>query len=1253
MFHTLDLPLQPDLYVSLVKECTIQRDSASALRLHTHFTNSRSPSAVPVLLLDRLLLMHVSCGHFQIARQLFDEMPPLDRHAISWAILVTAYSHNAQYDETILFFLQMLRDDDNHHHQLLQFPRVAMVSVLKACMYTENKGLGKQLHGLLLKFSPTFADDLVPLWRILTMELVISHHSVILILHLGERRFMHCVESLREDGGRTARQVHAFAMKLQGEWVVCGGVQATLQDESSCSRGDLSLCELNFKTLVDGLGAVFYQYPFNVPAYYALILRSLTVLEGLALNADPNFKVLAASYPYFAKRLLTDPNPYLRYALIELLFKDGWFRWNRLENLLVQGSKDRDLKLLLGEDGEELGRLVVREAVYVSEAVVLTSVVDTYNSIPAALRLPILNGNGRGPLTMSETEFQRIREFRDRVFSAWGLLQTSADFDPALLQPVLQNVVDAGSLGGRVIGGVTQRLMDAHWRLPLAIMALPAILNSSNNFELLRKSESEVFDMIESAITVAALRWPEKLLAQKHRIFKPYDMACRSSSTKDDDDGGYNSTGYNQEITKEEEEPVYNQEITKEDEEEPTKPRRRIIRIKLVKDGKPTTATTVGSGTGATTATTVGSAATTVGSAATTVGRGMGANLKMASDVPWSNSEEYEKKLENSKRKLKEGYSKFEDSRKRSKMNVFSMTRLLYFRYEKLQGWDDALRAYTVQASQASSLLLVLEEILGMFFLISFTRSLQSLKDFITWKLGTLVSIVRQHIRKYLPELLSLISELWSSIGLLATNRPSHGYPVPTSVNNVNLYCYDAGTLDEHMHLLFPALIRLFKVVDIGCATIKTLTRLIPRVQEESPCCLAHALGEDSTIFIPSLLKLLLKHRLRHNAFDDIEGRLRRRETLIPGSTAQRLGRHSPVKVISDPLNGTDNDPYEDSTDVQRQLGAQQVNDGRLCTAGEASQHSTKEDWVEWMRHFSIELPPEGPFVGRELFAAGFVSCWAQLNEASQKQLVRSLEMTFSSPNIPPEILATLLNLAEFMEYDEKPLPIDIRLGALAEKCRAFAKALHYKEMVFEGAGTKKMDANLVAVVEDLIHINNQLHQHEAAVGILTYAQQHLGVQLKESWYEKLQRWDDALRAYNVKASHASSPHLVLEATLGLEEASRLFFGEHNIEGMLKAYRHELVEAWDCCMNYKRTLKEAEVTQSASPDLVKCRDLELAVPGTYQAGKLINFFVFMKRIASHEQKDHYGNLCAVVSGEKHFLLVPPTDVHRMYIRDLF
>lgn len=231
-----------------------------------------------------------------------------------------------------------------------------------------------------------------------------------------------------------------------------------------------TVSELNFKTLVDGLGAVLYQYPFNVPAYYALILRSLTVLEGLALYADPKFKVLAASYPYFAKRLLTDPNPYLRDALIELLFKDGRFRWSRLENLLVQGKKDRDfsakdalqpvLKLLLGPDGKELRDLVIKEAIRVSEAVILGSAIESFNSVPVPMRTFVFNGNASGPFTLSAVEQQSLMELRAQVLRIWGLLQSSDNFDPNLLQPILQVLQEpeARSIGGRVVGGISQRL---------------------------------------------------------------------------------------------------------------------------------------------------------------------------------------------------------------------------------------------------------------------------------------------------------------------------------------------------------------------------------------------------------------------------------------------------------------------------------------------------------------------------------------------------------------------------------------------------------------------------------------------------------------------------------------------------------------------------------------------------------------------------------------------------------------------------
>ncbi|ONK68822.1 uncharacterized protein A4U43_C05F16380 [Asparagus officinalis] len=248
-----------------------------------------------------------------------------------------------------------------------------------------------------------------------------------------------------------------------------------------------TVSELNFKTLVDGLGNVLYQYPFNVPAYYALILRSLTVLEGLALYADPNFKVLAASYPYFAKRLLTDPNPYLRDALIELLFKDGRFRWNRLENLLVQGRKDRDftakealqpvLKLLLGPGGEELRALVGKEAVCVTEAVVFGTMIDTYNSIPEPVKSIISNGTTQ-PFRMDDGDRERMLELRDRVFRIWGLLRSSQNFDPSLLLPILRVLQEpeARNLSGQVVGGISQRLAA---RLLQQVLRIPTTATPS------------------------------------------------------------------------------------------------------------------------------------------------------------------------------------------------------------------------------------------------------------------------------------------------------------------------------------------------------------------------------------------------------------------------------------------------------------------------------------------------------------------------------------------------------------------------------------------------------------------------------------------------------------------------------------------------------------------------------------------------------------------------------------------------------
>jgi aarF domain-containing kinase len=91
-------------------------------------------------------------------------------------------------------------------------------------------------------------------------------------------------------------------------WCVRPPGQFSRQNFHTYSGNDCALPQ----AIVDGLGGVLFRFPFRVPAYYALILRSLTVLEGLALQADADYKLLGKAYPYMARRLLTDPAPELR-----------------------------------------------------------------------------------------------------------------------------------------------------------------------------------------------------------------------------------------------------------------------------------------------------------------------------------------------------------------------------------------------------------------------------------------------------------------------------------------------------------------------------------------------------------------------------------------------------------------------------------------------------------------------------------------------------------------------------------------------------------------------------------------------------------------------------------------------------------------------------------------------------------------------------------------------------------------------------
>ena len=49
------------------------------------------------------------------------------------------------------------------------------------------------------------------------------------------------------------------------------------------------------------LNQIFFEFPFTVPEYFALITRALIVLEGIALTGDKDFDLFNAAYPLAVK----------------------------------------------------------------------------------------------------------------------------------------------------------------------------------------------------------------------------------------------------------------------------------------------------------------------------------------------------------------------------------------------------------------------------------------------------------------------------------------------------------------------------------------------------------------------------------------------------------------------------------------------------------------------------------------------------------------------------------------------------------------------------------------------------------------------------------------------------------------------------------------------------------------------------------------------------------------------------------------
>jgi predicted unusual protein kinase regulating ubiquinone biosynthesis (AarF/ABC1/UbiB family) len=122
----------------------------------------------------------------------------------------------------------------------------------------------------------------------------------------------------------------------------------------------------NFKAITDRFSELMFDYPFRVPARFALIIRAVVSQEGLAMRLDPDFRIIRVAYPYVARRLLAGDTAEMREKLLEVIFDGaGRLRVERLESLLAVVESDGDgsdllpvardgLRLLFGAQGGSL-----------------------------------------------------------------------------------------------------------------------------------------------------------------------------------------------------------------------------------------------------------------------------------------------------------------------------------------------------------------------------------------------------------------------------------------------------------------------------------------------------------------------------------------------------------------------------------------------------------------------------------------------------------------------------------------------------------------------------------------------------------------------------------------------------------------------------------------------------------------------------------------------------------------------------------
>mmetsp|Transcript_3691 Transcript_3691/g.4964 ORF Transcript_3691/g.4964 Transcript_3691/m.4964 type:complete len:942 (+) Transcript_3691:207-3032(+) len=78
-----------------------------------------------------------------------------------------------------------------------------------------------------------------------------------------------------------------------------------------------------FQAMTQDMLTVMNDIPFSIPPYFALLARAVVTLEGIALGANPDYRLVMEAYPFVARKLLREDRPEIQVALQQVLYSGG------------------------------------------------------------------------------------------------------------------------------------------------------------------------------------------------------------------------------------------------------------------------------------------------------------------------------------------------------------------------------------------------------------------------------------------------------------------------------------------------------------------------------------------------------------------------------------------------------------------------------------------------------------------------------------------------------------------------------------------------------------------------------------------------------------------------------------------------------------------------------------------------------------------------------------------------------------------